>query len=71
MDDLSRFRAMVLEDESLQRRLFEESEMGHFIDLVVRVAGERGFRVTPAELRRAVQEARAGAIDEWKDEWKA
>jgi hypothetical protein len=66
MDDLSRFRAMVLEDLSLQRRLIDEGEMDPFVDLVVQLAAERGVDITPVKVRWAIQEARAGASDEWK-----
>ena len=64
-DDFSQFRAMVLEDESLQGRLFAEAEIEAFAALAVQLAAERGLDITATEVRWAVQDARAGAIERW------
>jgi hypothetical protein len=64
-DSFARFRAAVLDDESLQERLRVIADWQTFVAEAVAAAAELGIRVTPDEL----DDARQHALRSWRDRW--
>jgi hypothetical protein len=54
MESFEQFRQIVLQDIALQERLRAITEHASFVDLVVRVGGERGCHFTPADVKAAL-----------------
>jgi hypothetical protein len=63
--DFDKFRALVLEDSVLQRRLLQETKLEGFVELLVSLARERGFDFAAAEVCTAIQQARKS----WQERW--
>ena len=64
-DSFTRFRAAVLDDESLQERLRVIADWETFAAEAVAGAAELGIRLTPDEL----DDARKHAERAWRDRW--
>ena len=64
-DSFTRFRAAVLDDESLQKRLRVIADWQTFAAEAVAVAAELGILLTPDEL----DDARGHAQRAWRDRW--
>jgi Nif11 domain len=64
-DAFARFRAAVLDDESLQERLRAIADWQTFIAASVAAAAELGIQLTPDEL----DDARRQALHHWRDRW--
>ena len=62
---LARFRARVLLDEGLQRRLREPEDREAFVILAVQVGRECGYELTADEVRAGLREGRLPSIDTW------
>jgi hypothetical protein len=65
MESFEQFRQIVLHDPALQERLRETTDPRPFVDLVVRVGGERGCIFTPEEVEAALREGRRSWIERW------
>ena len=63
MADFERFRAVVLEDASLQEQLFAETEVESFIARLIDLATQRGFAVSEEEVRSALLAANRSWIE--------
>ncbi len=63
MADFDLFRAVVLDDASLRELLLTVTEMGAFIELLIHLAGQRGFEVTEEQVRSALEEASRSWIE--------
>ncbi len=61
MDDLERFRALVLADENLQAALGEIDDQVRFIDFVIEAASRRSIRLDADLLRLTLRADRRGA----------
>jgi hypothetical protein len=64
-DTFTRFRAAVLDDESLQERLRVISDWQTFSAEAIAAAAELGIRLTPDELDDAQRHAQRA----WRDRW--
>ena len=64
-ENFERFRAVVVEDESLQARLTGFDDSQDFKDAVLQVGSERGFDFTLEELDQAIREARQSWLERW------
>jgi hypothetical protein len=64
-DAFTRFRAAVLDNESLQERLRVISDWQAFSAEAIAAAAELGIRLTPDEL----DDARLRAQRAWRDRW--
>ena len=59
------FRQMVLQDLALQERLRATTDQRSFLDLVVRVGGERGCHFAPEDVEAAMRASRRAWIERW------
>ena len=60
-----RFRALVLREPELQARLRDVQDSAAFLELVVRLGGERGCHFTSEEVQAVWQEARRAWFERW------
>jgi hypothetical protein len=60
-----RFRQTVLQDLVLHERLRATTDHRSFLDLVVRVGGERGYHFTPEDVEVAMRASRRAWIERW------
>ena len=56
--DLDRFRRLVFQDSSLQEQLRDIDDHDAFMAFVVKLAEERGYRITPAEIYQTMRRTR-------------
>ncbi len=59
------FRQVVLQDLALQERLRATTDHRSFLDLVVRVGGERGCHFTAEDVEAAMRASRRAWIERW------
>jgi hypothetical protein len=59
------FRHIVLQDLALQERLRATTDHRSFLDLVVRVGGERGCHFTHEDVQAAMRASRRAWIERW------
>lgn len=63
--EFERFRELVFEDASLQRALRQVADKKLFVDLVVRLGEERGFRFNEQDVETAFRASRRAWIERW------
>lgn len=64
-DDFERFRALVREDEALQRVLWATPERAAFVAVAVRLGGERGLRFAAEDVEAALDSGRRAWLERW------
>jgi len=65
LPSLDEFRQLVLREPTLQRRLSEPTDLGQFLELVLREGKEHGFDFTPEDLRQALNASRRAWLERW------
>jgi hypothetical protein len=65
LEDLERFRQLVLEDAALQDALRETADTPAFLARARRLGAERGCHFTDEDLREALRAARRT----WRERW--
>lgn len=64
-ENFERFRELVLEDLSLQGRLREITDRPVFIQQVVELGAECGYKITPEDVEEAMRRNRRAWIEGW------
>lgn len=65
MESFEQFRQIVLHDVALQERLRAVIDRPSFVELIVRVGGERGCHFTPEDVEAAMRANRQLWIERW------
>lgn len=65
LESFEQFRNLVLQDVALQEQLRATTDHRSFVDLVVRVGGERGCHFTPEDVEAAMRASRQLWIERW------
>lgn len=65
--EFERFREAVLVDAALQRQLRLTTDRESFIELLVALGNERGYRFTGPDVEDALRDARRTWIERWID----
>lgn len=59
------FRAVVLADCDMQRRLRDVKDREEFVQVVVELAGQAGFMITAEDVDGATRDGRRAWIERW------
>jgi predicted ribosomally synthesized peptide with nif11-like leader len=62
---LEQFRRLVLQDEALQKQLRETAGRQEFVELMLRLGAERGYRFTAEEIEEALRESWRAWLERW------
>lgn len=65
--ELERFQQEVLNDLNLQQQLRETTDKESFLELVMALGRERGYRITALEVDDAMRAAVRTWIERWTD----
>lgn len=63
--DWEQFHRAVLADRDLQQRLRSTPDWQTFVEQALQLSAERGYRLTVADLERALQESRRAWLERW------
>ena len=63
--DFERFQELVLGDRALHDQLRATPNEAAFIELAVRLAGERGYALTAEDFRVAITQKRRAWLERW------
>ncbi|HEX8088948.1 MAG TPA: aspartyl/asparaginyl beta-hydroxylase domain-containing protein [Blastocatellia bacterium] len=64
-ESFERFRQLVLEDAALQERLRGTPNLKAFVDLMLRLGEERGYRFTAEDIEGVLRESRRAWLQRW------
>jgi hypothetical protein len=65
--ELERFRLDVLANPDMQRTLRETDDQERFVELLVSLGSERGYRFTAPEVEEALRTSWRSWIERWID----